>query len=529
MKPIAAPSLLRYAPAFVFLAVAIADAGRVADTDLWGHIAFGRLFLRVGPVSHDPYNYSVPGHAWAVHEWLAEVIMARTYDTCGILGLKLWKFACTALTIIMLAMAAAETGAAPPLQAAVLVTAAVALMPLMQFRPQLYTYIFLAALMALLARDNYRRRAPLWLVVPVFALWANLHGGFVIGVAVLALYATIVSAEDLIGRRGFRRGTRLFGVTLAGAVATLANPYGVYAWSHVLGALNDPLTRKAMVDWQPLIVVLANSHGLHSGVIFFALVVAILVVLALAVIITARGGDLPLIAIAALMGAAAFDVVRNMPLAVIAAVAPLARHLHLIGIKMRAASAPASAIAEPGPAAVTPAPAATEPGHFNRAGQIVIVAGALVLTLGKGGLLSPRLPAAMNYPVGAIAFMRSHQLGGNLLARFEWGQYAIFHLTPSSRIFVDGRVDLVYPPQVIDQYVDFFAGAPGGARLLDRYPHDYVLMPSGSPADRTVSARPDWRLIYRDPVAVLFARAGAPAARLPGVPFKAAAPTSDFP
>jgi hypothetical protein len=85
-----APSLLRYAPAFVLLAIAIADAGRIADTDLWGHIAFGRLFLQTGAVSHDPFNYSVPGHAWAVHEWMAELTMARIYDSFGILGLKLW-------------------------------------------------------------------------------------------------------------------------------------------------------------------------------------------------------------------------------------------------------------------------------------------------------------------------------------------------------------------------------------------------------------------------------------------------------
>jgi hypothetical protein len=116
----------------------------------------------------------------------------------------------------------------------------------------------------------------------------------------------------------------------------------------------------------------------------------------------------------------------------------------------------------------------------------------------------------MDYPAGAIAFMRSHQLHGNLLARFEWGQYVIFHLAPSSRIFVDGRVDLVYPPSVIDEYLDFFGGAPGDVRLLDRYPHDYVLMPTGSPADLTVSARTDWRPIYRDPVAVLFVRIRLP-------------------
>jgi hypothetical protein len=544
-----APSLLRYAPAFVLLAIAIADAGRVADTDLWGHIAFGRLFLRAGPVSHDPFNYSVPGHAWAVHEWMAELMMARIYDSCGILGLKLWKFVCTAITIIMLEMAAAETGAEPLLQAAVLIAVSVALMPLMQFRPQLYTYIFLAALMALLTRENYRRRAPLWLAVPMFALWANLHGGFVIGVVAFGLYTSVVAIEDLIGQCGFKRSARLSAVAVASAIATLANPYGLHAWSHVLGALNNPITRKEMVDWQPLLWALANSHGLHSGGFFFALVAAILAVLALVFLITARGGDLALVAIAAVMGAAAFNVVRNIPLAVIASVAPLARHLHLLGNKLRGAgenesvpstlaAAPESVSTEPGSDAAAIAPtsatvafssAADAPGHLNRVGQAVIVAAALILTLGKGGLLSARIPAAMDYPAGAVAFMRSHQLHGNVLARFEWGQYLIFHLAPASRIFVDGRVDLVYPPNVIEEYLDFFGGEPGGARLLDRYPHDYVLMPTGSPADRTVSARTDWRLIYRDAVAVLFARANSPAAHLRGVPFSAAAPPSNFP
>jgi hypothetical protein len=135
----------------------------------------------------------------------------------------------------------------------------------------------------------------------------------------------------------------------------------------------------------------------------------------------------------------------------------------------------------------------------------------------------------MDYPVGAVAFIRAHRLRGNLLARFEWGQYLIFHLAPSSKVFIDGRVDLVYPPSVIDEYLDFFGGQPGGASLLDRYPHDYVLMPTGTPPDAAVSARPDWKLIYRDPVAVLFAHADSPAARMPGVPVTSSAPPSAFP
>jgi hypothetical protein len=535
------PSLLRYAPAFVILAIAIADAARVADTDLWGHIVFGRLFLHAGPVSHDPFNYSVPGHAWAIHEWLAELLMARTYDLFGIFGLKLWKFACTSLTIVLLAMAEAETGAEPPLQAGILLVSAAALMPMMQFRPQLYTYIFLAALMALLARENFRRRAPLWLAVPILALWVNLHGGFVIGVAVLAIYTGVVIVEEIVARDGFQRSVRLSIVTVAGAAATLANPYGWQAWVHVVGALNDPVTRKEMVDWQPLMqVVLANLHSLHSGVIFFSLVVVIMVGLALVFVITPRGGDLALIAVAAAMSAAAFNVLRNMPLAVIAAAAPLARHLHLLGEKIRRfanpSPSPTATSTAPTPATITaaapvaPATAVSRATtHFNYAGQALFIAAALILTFGRGGLLSPQIPAAMDFPAGAIAFMQTHRLRGNVLARFEWGQYVLFHMASSSRVFVDGRVDLVYPTRVIHQYIDFFGGAPGGARILDSYPNDYVLMPAGSPADRTVSVRPDWKLIYRDPVAALFARTNSPAAHLPGVPVKGTAPPSAFP
>jgi hypothetical protein len=508
-------SLLRYAPAFVVLAIAIADAGRVADTDLWGHIAFGRLFLNAGPVSHDPFNYSVPGHAWSVHEWLAELLMARTYDVGGIIGLKLWKFASTSLTVIMLAIAASETGAPPMLQASVLIAVAVALTPMMQFRPQLYTYIFLAALMALLARENYRHRAPLWIAIPMLALWANLHGGFLLGVATLVIYTGVVTVEDIVGRRSLRRAMRLTVITVASGLATLINPYGVGAWTRVLGALHNPVTRKEMVDWQPLLQVIANSHGLHSGMIFFLLAVGIMTLLAIAFVITRRGGDLALIAIAAVMGAAAFDVVRNIPLAMIASVAPLTHHLDLIASRLRGAD--------------IPQPATPRPAHMNRLAQAVLIAAALVLTIGNGGLLSQKIPAAMDYPVGAISFMRSHQLHGNVLARFEWGQYVIFHMSPSSRVFIDGRIDLVYPPKVVHEYLDFFAGQSHGADILNGYAHDYVLMPPGVPAYVTMMARTDWKPIYRDAVGVLFARADSPAAHLPDAPASGPAPPSSFP
>ena len=66
--------------------------------------------------------------------------------------------------------------------------------------------------------------------------------------------------------------------------------------------------------------------------------------------------------------------------------------------------------------------------------------------------------------------------------------------------------------------------------MLDAYPNDFVLMPTGSAAYSLLTAQAGWRLVYRDPVSALFARAGSPAAQLAGVPQLArSAPPSVFP
>jgi len=175
-------SLLRYSPAFLAFIIVVADAGRWADPDLWGHLVFGRLILMRGHLPpRDIYSYSAAGLPWHDHEWLSEVVLALCWSGLGVVGLKLMKLAATAATITLLAMGAGETGAPIPLQLVVLTTAATALAPMMQFRPQLFDFVLLSALLLLLARDSYRRAGRLWLAIPMFVLWANLHGGFFVG------------------------------------------------------------------------------------------------------------------------------------------------------------------------------------------------------------------------------------------------------------------------------------------------------------------------------------------------------------
>jgi hypothetical protein len=510
----------RYAPSLVLLAIVVADCGRYADTDLWGHVFFGNLLLHARRlIEYDPYSYAVLGHRWLRHEWLSQAIMAAAYDAAGVIGLKLWKFGCTAATIVFIAAAEGETGAPVMIQFGVLVVAAMALIPQMQFRPQLFTWALMAALIAALTRDNFGRRAPIWLAIPGFALWANLHGGFFIGVVTLGIYTAVTGLQDLIAGRGLRRGGKLAGITAAAALATIATPGGFATWRAVAISLVNPMTRQVMADWRPLIVVMAaQMRESYSGMSFFACVIGMFAATAIFVAIAPRGRDLALIAIAALMMVAAFMAVRNMALAVIATSAPLARHAGIaasrIGRRWEAARADLLESA----AAVRLSPLT----------QGIVAALAMVLAA-TSGLFSNRIRAAMDYPGGAVAFMQAHDLGGNILGEFGWGEYLIWHMPPRSKIFIDGRFDLVYPPRIVTEYLDFFNARPGAARVLEAYPHDFVLMRQDAPACGFMMRRADWKLVYRDHVAMLFARAKSSAAQIPGISITGTAPPSYFP
>jgi hypothetical protein len=115
--------------------------------------------------------------------------------------------------------------------------------------------------------------------------------------------------------------------------------------------------------------------------------------------------------------------------------------------------------------------------------------------------------------------MRAHDLHGNILGDFGWGEYLIWHTAPASKVFIDGRYDTVYSQKVINQYLDFINARADAPSVLQAYPHDFVLIPGDGPALGVVrQAAIQWKLVYRDKHWMLFARADSAAAKMPGIP-----------
>ncbi len=507
-------SLFRYSPGLILVAIAIIDSRRVTDPDLWGHLRFGRLILEHGLPSFDPFAYSQSQLPWINHEWGSEVAFAWAFARFGVLGIKALKLFLSAIVGLSLASAIAETAAPIRLQLAMLVVTATRLEPQMLMRPQIFTYAMLAILLAILARDNYRRTAPIWIVVPMFALWANLHGGFVVGLAALGTYALTLTAADVFGGRGFTHGAMLLILTAGAALATLATPYGFENWYSVAHTLSRPAMLGVIAEWQPLpraIVTVWHQHG--AGILYESLTILIIVGLIGFVAIAPRSDDLPMLAVALLLIGAAMLAYRNVPLALLGAAAPLTRHADLA---LRKLFHP------------TRAPLAHESTAPLALNEYFLFALVFMMTTATG-LLSNRLAFDDRYPAGATAFIKQRQLHGNVLSPYAWNDYLIFHLAPPSRVFIDSRYEMIYPSRISRDFLEFFLARPHASAVLDAYPHDFVLIPVGSAAATVMDARRDWRVIYRDDLSLLYARTDSAAAQIPDIPVTGVSTSAVFP
>src|SRR6185295_18461093 len=75
----------------------------------------------------------------------------------------------------------------------------------------------------------------------------------------------------------------------------------------------------------------------------------------------------------------------------------------------------------------------------------------------------------LEFPADAIAFLREHDVRGNMAVQFEWGGYTLMHPPDRARVFIDGRYEASYPPAVMDDWWAFIEGGDGWARVLDAY------------------------------------------------------------
>ena len=223
---------LKFAPVFlVFFLLAWTSI----DPDFGWHLQAGRYITAHGIPSHDIFTYTARNFHWIDHEWGNDVIVSILYGWGGY-GLLAAVFA--SLWTLALIIAGAKS------RILVLLLAVAALTTYTGIRPIVWTVLLLALLLKIVMSRNIR---AIWLIPLIFIVWANLHAGFIAGLAVLAFFAVKKRQKIL---------TAVLGLSV---LATFINPYGPGLYVEVARTTFDGSLHFQIAEWAVFYVPIAAA------------------------------------------------------------------------------------------------------------------------------------------------------------------------------------------------------------------------------------------------------------------------------
>jgi hypothetical protein len=323
-------SRLRWLPVATIVALGWLALFPIVSVDAHYHLATGRRILEDGRIPDRGVGSATFGDkAWHDNEWgfqlLAALVGRAVQDESGVweltrggaAGLILMRVACLALTLALLSAQMARSGVGPLTRSVALALAAFLTFGNLFWtvRPQIFSYLGLALIAWLLERHRGGAAWAAWATLPVVAVWANLHGAFVIGIALLGTEAFGETVQRrLDGRSGTAAVRRLWVVTVLAPLAACINPHGYLQVLHPFIYLLRPEIHRGNAEW-------TRPDFLHLPL--FVLTLGLL-----AVALVAQGRP----RIADLTRGAAFTVllftaIRHLPLAAIILV-PVLGHGH---------------------------------------------------------------------------------------------------------------------------------------------------------------------------------------------------------
>jgi hypothetical protein len=435
----------------VLFATAIAAGALSVPNDLFWHLAIAREIWHHGFPYVDPFAFSTNEIAWSPPEWLGEIAFGIAYVSLGFAGTTLLTLLAIGGCFAAIASAARSVAAAPAAALALLLFAWPAAVHL-PMRPLVLGDVCFAVLIARLhALRAGDARGLAWAPL-LFALWANLHPSWPMGLAVLWLHALVLGPMRAIATRlglvveelpaGARRPLAI--AALVSPLAVLARPDGIdgalYPFVHVIG-LGDRM--REIIEW------FAPDFGEPVN-----LALLVLLGLALALMLADRTRvhalDLALVVLGAMM---ALRYQRFLPLAAFLATPPLARGLGRTKLAALVLS--------------------------RRAVRAIALAAVLLVLLAAPSSRDLAMDVHESYPHAAVRWAAGHHVGASrAFNTFEDGGYLLFR-RPPRRVFIDSRFDLYARAGVFDDYLALRRGERI-AEIVDQYAFDAAFVPTAA-------------------------------------------------
>jgi hypothetical protein len=371
-------------------------------------------------------------------------------------------------------------------------------------RPQTYSFLLFSAFYLILWRYRDGRRDQLWLLPVLMALWVNLHGAFLMGLILVALYGVSEGLRRLMDPNrsdalSIAQLRKLVVVFALCGVATLLNPEGYGIYDYVRAVLGDAGSQQLVAEWQPPRVNEFLGVLLFYGPFLLALFVFIqarvkpdLTEMALFSAFAILG--LSSIRNAAWFGTITFPLIaRYMPLMDLSPLYPL-RRFRVVDRLFESETAAADGV------------------EYGRMNALLLVA-AVVLLVSQSPWFRPAITGksllAEQTPVAVADFIAKEKIAGRVFHPQEFGDYLLWRLWPQQKTVVDGRVHL-FNLEFLKQYKKALED-PLSSGFLERWNVEYLLLsklPDGSTRQTIGSIRNSdaWAPLYEDEISVLFAR-----------------------
>jgi hypothetical protein len=442
----------------LFVAFAVLAALMPAQNDTFWHLRAGADIWRTGEVPRvDHYSHTFAGAPWPDHEWLAQALMFATYRLGGMPGLEL----AAALLVLAAVALTWRLMVGPPATRAVVMTMGLVLGSAgWVLRPHVLSLLLLAVLTWLLVRERFR-------IIPLlFALWANAHGGVVLGGLALAAAAAAAGLRWWVRRdpADRRRAVTLALVVPLSALACAASPLGFGIYHFVIESTARSFAVR-ITEWFPV----WPTDGF--GVLFWCAALALLALVigrrrALASGHASAWADWVPIAIALALLPFAIRSFRNTPPFVL--VATLAAN-RLLGNDFRFGTLLARLRRGP------PRPATPDHPRLNLALLAGVATAAIVAVAAVFASGGERLGWR---PIGDGALAATRACDGPLYNRYDDGGLLIWFV-PEKPVFVDGRQD-PYPLRFLADVVAVESAAASHRPLFEAWRIRCAFLPADS-------------------------------------------------
>ncbi len=486
------------------LAVFTLALSSLTEFDFWWYLASGERILATRSVpATDPFSYTAQGRPWINHMWASQVLVLELWQAGGRIALVVLKGLIVTATFGVVLLTMRRRGVHPILASLVTLVAAWAGWEFWDVRPQIVTYLLLAVFLYLL-REGWETRPRTLVWLPLLMVpWANLHAGFVTGIAIIGLVGVGTAVPSLAGQERRRAGWRVLGLaTGVGAVtglASLVNPYGLRAVLFPLEVVNTRLFMSSTAEW--------FSPNFHNPVYRGFELMLLLLVPAFA---WGRGRLGVTDALVGLTFAhLGLSSARHVPLFAVA-VAPLLAD-GLQGAVQEAWSRRPRAWDLAG--RLRRALPSFWPIVTSARTPVAVVAFGLLVGVAAGwiGFLDPIANPFLQdlnerrYPQDTIAFIKGEGLPAPLFNAYAWGGYELWRLYPEYRVFMDGRTH-VYGREVLQDFLEVSTLGRRWRAVLDKWGIQTVLAQRPSQLAQVLLAVGGWRLVFVEREAAVFVR-----------------------